>query len=263
MDVSTLPDVRTGAGGYPTIDPPRPPAAPEQVAAPQSRDAEDDGPSGGPATTIAASTNAAPSSSTASTSAAPTGEVPMVDAPIDDRRPSGTPARDSWSSGTPAPDPWTTGAPSGAGLGDERRLDRSLGGSPVDASIPDATSAAEDAAWRSAFGADRADEVAAPTAARSSAAAGDADEDDSDLHALARSIGRPTELVWSRPRRGQRFEATLRTDGTIVLDDGTSYRSPDSAAVAVSGRFSAEGWAVWRIGDGGPTLTEEFRSRFS
>ncbi|ROS78841.1 hypothetical protein [Cellulomonas sp. PhB143] len=89
------------------------------------------------------------------------------------------------------------------------------------------------------------------------------DEDDSDLHALARALGRPTPLVWTRPRRGQRFEATLLVDGYIELADGTRYRSPDSAAVAASGSYTAEGWSVWRLGERGPSLTDAFRSRFS
>ncbi|GAB2471542.1 hypothetical protein [Xylanimonas ulmi] len=92
-----------------------------------------------------------------------------------------------------------------------------------------------------------------------------ADEEvDADLAALAVSLGVPTRLVWERPRRGQRFEATLHPDGVIELADGGRYRHPDAAASAVSGSPAAQGWSVWRLGSGtGRTLTEEFRARFA
>lgn len=89
------------------------------------------------------------------------------------------------------------------------------------------------------------------------------EEDDPDLEALARSIGTPTRIVWSRPRRNQHFEATLQPDGAIELANGARYRHPDSAATAASGSYTADGWNVWRIGDTGPTLVEEFSRRFA
>ncbi|WP_265522877.1 hypothetical protein [Oerskovia flava] len=85
-------------------------------------------------------------------------------------------------------------------------------------------------------------------------------DDDPDLLALAGAIGAPTRLVWSRPRRGQRFEAVLYPDGFIELTDGARFRHPDAAAVAVSGTHTADGWSVWRLGDGGPSLTDAFRA---
>lgn len=88
-------------------------------------------------------------------------------------------------------------------------------------------------------------------------------DDDPDLITLAAAIGAPAALVWSRPRRGQRYEATLMPDGYIVLVDGSRFRHPDLAAVAVSGTQSADGWSVWRFGDDGPTLTDAFRARYS
>ncbi|MFC8801705.1 hypothetical protein ACFT2C_28545 [Promicromonospora sp. NPDC057138] len=89
------------------------------------------------------------------------------------------------------------------------------------------------------------------------------EEDDPDLEALARSIGTPTRIVWSRPRRNQHFEAMLLPDGAIQLANGARYRHPDSAATAASGSYTADGWSVWRIGDTGPTLVEEFSRRFA
>lgn len=89
------------------------------------------------------------------------------------------------------------------------------------------------------------------------------EEDDPDLEALARSIGTPTRIVWSRPRRNQHFEALLLPDGAIELANGARYRHPDSAATAASGSYTADGWSVWRLGDTGPTLVEEFSRRFA
>lgn len=91
-----------------------------------------------------------------------------------------------------------------------------------------------------------------------------AEETDPDLIALASSIGADTPLVWSRPRRRQRFEAVLRPDGVIELPDGGRYRHPDVAAVAASGSRAADGWVVWRLEkDTGPTLADAFRDRFA
>lgn len=88
-------------------------------------------------------------------------------------------------------------------------------------------------------------------------------DDDPDLYALARSLGTPAQLVWSRPRRGERFDAVLHPDGFIELTDGARFRHPDLAAVAASGTQSADGWSVWRFGEDGPTLTDAFRARYA
>ncbi|ACZ32013.1 hypothetical protein Xcel_3007 [Xylanimonas cellulosilytica DSM 15894] len=90
------------------------------------------------------------------------------------------------------------------------------------------------------------------------------DEDaDADLAALAARFGVPTALVWERPRRGQRYDATLHPDGTLELYGGGRYRHPDVAASAASGSYTADGWTVWRVAATGETLAEAFRARFA
>ncbi|MFC8599675.1 hypothetical protein [Isoptericola sp. NPDC057191] len=90
-----------------------------------------------------------------------------------------------------------------------------------------------------------------------------ADEVDTDLVALARTLVHPTTIVWSRPRRRQYFEAVLHQDGAIELADGSRYWHPDHAASAASGSPTADGWSVWRLGAEGPTLTDAYRHRFA
>lgn len=77
------------------------------------------------------------------------------------------------------------------------------------------------------------------------------------LAALATELATTTTLVWSRQRRGQRFVAMLRVDGLIQLADGAVFAEPDAAAAAAAGTDSSvDGWRVWRVGDGGPTLAD-------
>ena len=69
-------------------------------------------------------------------------------------------------------------------------------------------------------------------------------------------IPTPAHLVWVRPRKGHRYEATLLAEGVIRLADGREFRSPSGAAMAVADVVSYDGWYAWRIGEGGPTLNE-------
>lgn len=93
------------------------------------------------------------------------------------------------------------------------------------------------------------DEPAAPTPAF--------DEPLPELATLAKRRRVITTLVWVRERRGQRFEAMLRPDGFVELEDGEVFADPDEAAAAVIGvDYAVDGWRAWRLGDGGPTLAE-------
>ncbi|MCC2313886.1 hypothetical protein [Cellulomonas xiejunii] len=77
-----------------------------------------------------------------------------------------------------------------------------------------------------------------------------------ELAMLAKRRRAVTTLVWVRERRGQRFSALLRSDGMIELPDGRVVADPDVAAATVSGVEGVDGWRAWRLGDGGPTLSE-------
>lgn len=80
---------------------------------------------------------------------------------------------------------------------------------------------------------------------------------DERLAAIAAQLRAPSALVWTRLRRGERFEATLDTDGTITLADGSRYADPDvAAAAAVGSEGNVNGWRAWRLGENGPTLSE-------
>lgn len=77
------------------------------------------------------------------------------------------------------------------------------------------------------------------------------------LAELARALPTPLTLVWERRRRGQRFEAMLLSNGAILLADGRAFADPDEAATAACAADTVvDGWRVWRIGSGGPTLAE-------
>lgn len=76
------------------------------------------------------------------------------------------------------------------------------------------------------------------------------------LSRIAGEIGEQTELVWMQLRKGIRTAATLRTDGLIELEDGRHFADPSEAANAAARRQEVEGWRVWRLTEGGPTLAE-------
>lgn len=77
------------------------------------------------------------------------------------------------------------------------------------------------------------------------------------LAEVAAAVATPMTLVWNRPRKGQRYEATLLEDGAIRLPDGRGFRSPSGAAMAVADVVSYDGWYAWRLGDNGPSLNDE------
>ncbi|GIJ29003.1 hypothetical protein Vqi01_41650 [Micromonospora qiuiae] len=59
-------------------------------------------------------------------------------------------------------------------------------------------------------------------------------------------------LFWHRPRRRQRFTATVLASGELEVD-GRRYQSPSDAATACAGA-SANGWTAWRRESDGAVL---------
>ena len=79
-------------------------------------------------------------------------------------------------------------------------------------------------------------------------------QETAELAAVAASLGKPTQLIWQRLRRGIYHEAILSVEGVITLSDGRSFTDPTSAANAAQNVTDADGWRVWRVGVHGPHL---------
>ncbi|MBT1180395.1 DUF262 domain-containing protein [Bifidobacterium sp. CP2] len=59
------------------------------------------------------------------------------------------------------------------------------------------------------------------------------------------------KLVWERPRKGERWYATVTEDGRFRLEDGSEHASPTAAAKAAAGGRASGGLDVWkRVSDG-------------
>ena len=79
-------------------------------------------------------------------------------------------------------------------------------------------------------------------------------QETAELAAVAASLGKPTQIVWQRLRRGIYHEAILSVEGVITLSDGRSFTDPTSAANAAQAVTDADGWRVWRVGVRGAHL---------
>ena len=79
-------------------------------------------------------------------------------------------------------------------------------------------------------------------------------QDTAELAAVAASLGKPTQIVWQRLRRGIYHEAILSVEGVITLSDGRTFTDPTSAANAAQAVTDADGWRVWRVGVHGAHL---------
>lgn len=55
------------------------------------------------------------------------------------------------------------------------------------------------------------------------------------------------QLVFGRPRHGEKHIAHITSDGRIRLEDGQEFATPSSAAQAAAGGGSIDGWAVWVV----------------
>lgn len=61
------------------------------------------------------------------------------------------------------------------------------------------------------------------------------------------------ELVWERPKKGTRYEATVTETG-IRLSDGREYWSPSGAACAAAEIPAYDGWHAWTVIGKGESL---------
>lgn len=66
-------------------------------------------------------------------------------------------------------------------------------------------------------------------------------------------------LVWDRPRKGERWIATVTGDGKFRLEDGSEHSSPTAAAKAAAGGRSA-GLDVWRRTSTGERLSDIWKT---
>lgn len=65
-------------------------------------------------------------------------------------------------------------------------------------------------------------------------------------------------LVWERPRKGERWVATVTPEGRLRLEDGSEYGTPTAAARAVGGRSA--GLDVWKRTADGRSLSDIWKA---
>ena len=65
-------------------------------------------------------------------------------------------------------------------------------------------------------------------------------------------------LVWERPRKGERWVATVTAGGKLRMDDGKEYATPTAAARAVGG--SSAGLTVWKRTSNGQRLSDIWKA---
>lgn len=65
-------------------------------------------------------------------------------------------------------------------------------------------------------------------------------------------------LVWDRPRKGERWVATVTAGGKLRMDDGKEYATPTAAARAVGG--SSAGLTVWKRTSNGQKLSDIWKA---
>lgn len=65
-------------------------------------------------------------------------------------------------------------------------------------------------------------------------------------------------LVWDRPRKGERWVATVTAEGKLRLDDGSEYSTPTAAARAVGG--GSAGLTVWKRTSNGQKLSDVWKA---
>lgn len=56
------------------------------------------------------------------------------------------------------------------------------------------------------------------------------------------------KLVWKRRSLGKTYTATVRSNGTLVTEDGVVHKTPSGAARHFSNK-PVDGWITWKIGE--------------
>jgi len=65
------------------------------------------------------------------------------------------------------------------------------------------------------------------------------------------------DLVWNRPRLGDRYAAKILESGSIELSDGRAFSSPSRAACEAASIPAYDGWLAWTVVRlGGKTLDD-------
>lgn len=67
------------------------------------------------------------------------------------------------------------------------------------------------------------------------------------------------QVVWNRPRKGERWVATVTESGMLRLEDGSEYSSPTAAARAAAGGKGSGGLEVWKRSSDGRKLADIWR----
>jgi hypothetical protein len=73
------------------------------------------------------------------------------------------------------------------------------------------------------------------------------------------SPGEP--LVWTRPRLGATYRATVTDGGALQLDDGRQFSSPSRAAMEAAEVPAYDGWFAWRRDDESGASLHDLRLR--
>lgn len=68
---------------------------------------------------------------------------------------------------------------------------------------------------------------------------------------------KPGDVLFYQQRRGETpHEAVVTDRSRLRLTDGREFSTPSAAAATIGELTAAPGWAVWRLGENGPTLHE-------
>jgi hypothetical protein len=64
------------------------------------------------------------------------------------------------------------------------------------------------------------------------------------------------ELIWVRKQTGAKSSVFVQSNGTLKAEDGTTFKTPSSAAKAMNNDIAINGWRVWRLHGNSQSLLE-------